>query len=289
MSATIIDGKKIASEILDQLKKDVNDLNDKTGLVPGLRVIIVGENPASKVYVSHKDKKAKSLGVNSEIIYCDENIKEIDLIKLIEQYNNDEDINGILVQLPLPNHINKTKIINSISEEKDVDGFHIVSTGNLYTYQDCLIPCTPQGCMILLDSINIDLTGLNAVIIGRSNIVGKPMAELLLQANATPTIIHSKTKNMEFYTKNADLIIAAVGIPNILNKSNVKKDAIIIDVGINRIELDNGKSRLVGDADFEDLKEHVSYITPVPGGVGPMTVACLMRNTIKSFKKKNNL
>ncbi|MDC0857136.1 tetrahydrofolate dehydrogenase/cyclohydrolase catalytic domain-containing protein [Rickettsiales bacterium] len=287
MSARIINGKNIADELIESLKLKVDEIKQKHSKIPSLKVIIVGEDPASSVYVSHKDKKAKHIGIESEIIRMPSDISEVDLISKIHDLNQDVSVNGILVQLPLPQHINNIKVINAIDPDKDVDGFHTNSTGRLYTYQNSLIPCTPQGCMILLKTIHKDLSGLNAVVVGRSNIVGKPMAELLLQANCTTTIVHSKTRNLAIHTLNADILVAAVGIPRMLNKTNVKKDAIVIDVGINRITDSDGKSRLVGDIDFEDLQDHVAHITPVPGGVGPMTVACLMNNTIIAFLNQN--
>ena len=282
MSATIINGKKIADDLIESLKLKVDEIKQKHSKAPSLKVIIVGEDPASSVYVSHKDKKAKQIGIESEIIRMQSDISESDLINKIHDLNEDDSVNGILVQLPLPKHIKNINVINAIDPDKDVDGFHTNSTGRLYTYQSSLIPCTPQGCMMLLKTILQDLSGLNAVIVGRSNIVGKPMAELLLQANCTTTIVHSKTRNLASHTLNADILVAAVGIPRMLNKTNVKKDAIVIDVGINRITDSDGKSRLVGDVDFDDLKDHVAHITPVPGGVGPMTIVGLMLNTYQA-------
>ncbi len=288
MSATIINGKKIADDLIESLKLKVDQIKKQYAKVPCLKVVIIGDDPASSVYVSHKDKKAQYVGIDSEIIRLPLDITEEQLIDKIKELNNNVDVNGILVQLPLPKHIKNINVINAIDPDKDVDGFHTNSTGRLYTYQSSLIPCTPQGCMMLLKTIYKDLTGLNAVIVGRSNIVGKPMAELLLQANCTTTIVHSKTKNLANHTLNADILVAAVGIPGILNKKNVKKGAIVIDVGINRVTDVDGKSRLVGDVDFDDLVDHVAHITPVPGGVGPMTVACLMNNTIIAFLNQNN-
>ncbi|MBT4921447.1 MAG: bifunctional methylenetetrahydrofolate dehydrogenase/methenyltetrahydrofolate cyclohydrolase FolD [Rickettsiales bacterium] len=287
MSASIINGKKISEELVLSLRDQVTQLKQKYEQAPCLKVIIVGANPASSVYVSHKDKQAKAIGINSEIIRLSEDVSEAELLAKINDLNQDAEVNGILVQLPLPKHIDNIKVIDSIEPNKDVDGFHASNTGRLYTYQSCFVPCTPQGCMLLLKTVKEDLSGLNAVIIGRSNIVGKPMAELLLQANCTTTIVHSRTKDLESHTLNADIIVAAVGIPKMLNSSNVKKGAIVIDVGINRIIDSEGKSRLVGDCHFESLKDHAVAITPVPGGVGPMTVACLMKNTILAFLAQN--
>lgn len=287
MSASIIDGKKIAEELILSLTDKVAQVRQKYNAVPNLKVIIVGADPASSVYVSHKDKQAKKIGIDSEIIRLEADITEGELLAKIHELNADKAVNGILVQLPLPKHIDNIKVINAIDSNKDVDGFHTINTGKLYTYQNSLVPCTPQGCMILLKTVKEDLSGLNAVIVGRSNIVGKPMAELLLQANCTTTIVHSRTKDLAAHTLNADIVVAAVGIPGVLNSSNVKKGAIVIDVGINRITDSEGKSRLVGDADFDSLVNHAGAITPVPGGVGPMTVACLMQNTLLAFLAQN--
>jgi len=283
-SNKIIDGKAFADQLCESLKDQVEQLKADKDIVPGLAVILVGSDPASQVYVSNKNKKAKSLGYNSKEILLAEDVSEAELLKEITNLNNDESIHGILVQLPLPKHINKDRVINAIDPDKDVDGFHVVNVGRLYTGQDSLVPCTPQGCLLLLqDYFKGDLAGKKAVIIGRSNIVGKPMAELLLQQNCTPTIVHSRTKNSEELIKQADIIVAAVGIAEFVKADMVKEGAVIIDVGINRIERD-GKFKLVGDVDIADVIDKAAAITPVPGGVGPMTIACLMKNTLQAAK-----
>ena len=283
-SNKIIDGKAFADQLCESLKDQVEQLKADKDIVPGLAVILVGSDPASQVYVSNKNKKAKSLGYNSKEILLAEDVSEAELLKEITNLNNDESIHGILVQLPLPKHINKDRVINAIDPDKDVDGFHVVNVGRLYTGQDSLVPCTPQGCLLLLqDYFKGDLAGKKAVIIGRSNIVGKPMAELLLQQNCTPTIVHSRTKNSEGLIKQADIIVAAVGIAEFVKADMVKEGAVIIDVGINRIERD-GKFKLVGDVDIADVIDKAAAITPVPGGVGPMTIACLMKNTLQAAK-----
>lgn len=283
----IISGKKFADEVCAKLKAETTDFIKSQNIVPSLAVILVGNDPASKVYVANKNRKAKELGFASQEILLPENISEENLLKEINKLNENNKIHGILVQLPLPQHINKDKIINAIKFEKDVDGFNIKNVGLLYTGQDSLVPCTPQGCLMLLEEFtNFKLSGKNAVIIGRSNIVGRPMAELLLQKNCTTTIIHSKTQNIKTIVSAADIIIAAVGRANFVKSDMVKKDAIIIDVGINRIKVED-KFKLVGDVDFDDVYDKVSAITPVPGGVGPMTIACLMKNTLKAAKLSN--
>lgn len=278
----IIDGKSIAEELRQKIKEDILSLPGSKK--PGLAVILIGEHPASQIYVRNKEKFAKEVGINSQIIKFDETISEEELKEQIKKLNNDADVHGILVQLPLPKHINQKDIIETIDPIKDVDGFHPINVGNLSSGNDAMVPCTPLGCYYLIKKVIKNLSGLNAVVIGRSNINGKPMTQLLLKENCTVTIVHSKTKNIEEICKKADLIIAAVGKAEMVKSDWVKNDAVIIDVGINRLEID-GKKRIVGDVDFENVKDKVKGITPVPGGVGPMTIACLLENTLKAFKR----
>ena len=275
----IIDGKLISSQIREKIKYFGNKLIEKTGKKPGLAVVLVGENPASKVYVKNKIEKTIEVGFNSIEHRLDENISEESLLKLVNDLNNNSNVQGILVQLPLPKHIDSDKVLDAILPVKDVDGFHAENVGKLWSGLNSLVPCTPLGCSILLKKLNPDLSGKNAIIIGRSNIVGKPMASLLLSMNATVTIAHSRTKEIEQLVKSADVVVAAVGIPEMVKGNWIKKDAIVIDVGINRIERE-GKRVLVGDVDYEECLNNASKITPVPGGVGPMTIACLLLNTL---------
>ncbi len=275
----VIDGKLISSEIREKIKIFGEELKKKSGKTPGLAVVLVGENPASKVYVKNKTEKTKEVGFNSIEHKLEESVSENELLKLVNKLNNDENVQGILVQLPLPKHINSEKVLDSIKPEKDVDGFHAQNVGKLWSGLNSLVPCTPLGCSILVKKLASDLSGKHAVIIGRSNIVGKPMAALLLSMNATVTICHSRTKSLADVCKDADILVAAVGIPEMVKSDWVKKDAIIIDVGINRIER-NEKKILVGDVDYQDCFEKCKMITPVPGGVGPMTIACLLLNTL---------
>lgn len=284
----IIDGKQISSELRDKIKNLGQDFKNKTSLTPGLAVVLVGENPASKVYVKNKIKQTIDVGFNSYEHKFDVNVSEKELLNLIIDLNQDKKVNGILVQLPLPDHINSERVLDSIIPEKDVDGFHANNVGKLWGGRNALVPCTPLGCSIMLKKILSDLSGKNAVIIGRSDIVGKPMASLLLQKNATVTIVHSKTKNIEDICKRADILVAAVGVPRMVKSNWVKTNSVVIDVGINRIE-EFGKSKLVGDVDFDDVLEVVSKITPVPGGVGPMTIACLLLNTLNASLTQNSL
>jgi len=276
MPAKIIDGKKIAQKISDDLKKKSNKLAVK----PGLAVIMVGENPASKVYVNMKEVKCIELGYYSEKYELKENTPEDEIIHLIKRLNNKKEIHGILVQLPLPKHINELKVIEAISPEKDVDGFHPENIGHMFIAQNKIIPATPKGIIRLLEECKIKIEGKHAVVIGRSNIVGKPISILLQQKHATVTMCHSKTKNLKELTKQADILVVAAGKPNLVKKEMVKKGAVVIDVGTNRV----GK-KLVGDVDFEGVKEIASYITPVPGGIGPMTIAMLMENTYLAAEK----
>ena len=278
----IIDGKKIAEQLRDKIKSDIKKMSDNNK--PGLAVILIGEHPASQIYVRNKEKFANEVGINSSILRFDENISERDLKNEIKKLNDDPNVHGILVQLPLPKHISQKDIIQSIDPDKDVDGFHPINVGNLSSGNNAMVPCTPLGCYYLIKKVIPNLSGLNAVVIGRSNINGKPMAQLLLKENCTVTIVHSKTKNIEEICKKGDIIIAAVGKPKMVKSDWVKNTAVIIDVGINRIEI-NGKNKIVGDVDFDNIQDKVKGISPVPGGVGPMTIACLLENTLKAYKK----
>ena len=288
----ILDGKKIAQNLKDQLKIEIENIKIKSNRVPGLAVIQVGNVAASSVYVKAKTKAAKEVGIDVIDHHLVESVNQDDLINLINQLNNNDDVNGILVQLPLPKTINEEVVLNSIAPEKDADGFHPLNVGKLSISQkndeSLKIPCTPYGCLLLLRELNINLAGKNAVVIGRSNIVGKPMAQLLLKESCTVTTVHSKTVNIESICKNADILIAAIGKPEFVNSDWIKEGAIIIDVGINRIKINDEKSKLVGDVLFSDVEHKVSAISPVPGGVGPMTIACLLRNTTTAFKLKSN-
>ena len=276
----IIDGKKTAAELREELKKKVTELKSTYNAVPGLTVILAGEDPPSKIYVKNKEKFAKEVGMNSEIIRYPEKVEEKVVLNKIRELNNDKKVSGILVQLPLPKHIDKRKVIETIDPKKDVDGFHPVNVGNLSSGYDSTIPCTPLGCYLLIKDTEKNLNGKHAVIIGRSNLNGKPMTQLLLKENCTVTITHSKTKDLKTECKRADIIVAAVGRAKLVKADWVKKDAIVIDVGINKTD-----SGLVGDVDFNEVSKIAKAITPVPGGVGPMTIACLLSNTIECFKK----
>ena len=279
----IIDGKLISAKLKEELKDEVEKLKE-VGIVPGLAVIIVGNDPASKTYVNSKEKNAEKLGLYSVKHQLEEKVSEEQLLKLIDDLNNDSKIHGILVQLPLPNHIDSKKVLNKISIEKDVDGFHPENVGKMIIGDKAFLPCTPNGVIKILEYENVEITGKHAVIIGRSNIVGKPMAALLLERNATVTVCHSKTKNLSEIVNLADIVVAAVGRPNFVKADMVKEGAIVIDVGINRVD-----GKLVGDVDFDSVKEKASLITPVPGGVGPMTIAMLMFNTIESAKRRGGI
>ena len=279
----LIDGKKIAAELRNKLKVEVEGIKKKFNKVPGLTVILIGDLEPSQIYVKNKEKSAKEVGLNSEVLRYANDVDENTILKKINELNEDKSVSGILVQLPLPKHINKKKIIESISPSKDVDGFHPMNVGNLSSGYESSVPCTPLGCYLLLKKIEPNLSGKKAVIIGRSNLNGKPMAQLLLKENCTVTITHSKTKNLKSECLLADIIIAAVGIPQLVKGDWVKKDSIIIDVGINKI--DKG---IVGDVDFDQVSKRAKALTPVPGGVGPMTIACLIKNTIDCFKRINS-
>ena len=289
----ILDGKKIAQKLKDELKIEIDSLKSKLNCVPGLAVVQVGNVSASSVYVKAKTKAAKEVGINVFDHHLEETTNQDKLISLINQLNIDKNINGILVQLPLPKTINEEIVLNSITPEKDADGFHPLNVGKLSISQKndekLLIPCTPYGCLLLLRELNINLAGKNAVVIGRSNIVGKPMSQLLLKESCTITTVHSKTVNIESICRNADILVAAIGKPEYVKKNWVKEGAIVIDVGINRIKINEEKSKLVGDVLFSEVEDIVSAITPVPGGVGPMTIACLLRNTTIAFKNSNNV
>jgi|TARA_B110000444_G_scaffold261254_1_gene312117 methylenetetrahydrofolate dehydrogenase (NADP+) / methenyltetrahydrofolate cyclohydrolase len=282
----IIDGKIISLKVLEEVSKSIIDIKAK-GLNPSLAVILVGNDPASSVYVRNKKIMCEKVGIKSTEFKLDENINEEQILDLINTLNKDSGTNGILVQFPLPAHINKQKIINKIAPDKDVDGLHPINAGRLMNNVESLVPCTPQGCMIMLKTRHEDLSGKNAVVIGRSNLVGRPMCQLLTNSDCTVTQVHSKTLNIENYISRADILIAAIGIPKFVKAEWLKEKSIIIDVGINRISVNsNGenKKKLVGDVDFEEAIKKVSAITPVPGGVGLMTVACLMRNTLIATK-----
>ena len=278
----IIDGKKIAEELRIKIKNDIEKIPGHSR--PSLTVILIGDHPASQIYVRNKEKFAKEVGINSKVLKFDESITEQELKNEIENLNKDLNVHGILVQLPLPDHINQRDIIETIDPRKDVDGFHPINVGNLSSGNDAMVPCTPLGCYYLIKKVLSDLDGLNAVVIGRSNINGKPMTQLLLKENCTVTIVHSKTKKIDEICSNADLIIAAVGKAKMVKSSWVKQNAVVIDVGINRVQVDS-KSKIIGDVDFDNVKEKTKGITPVPGGVGPMTIACLLENTLKAFYK----
>ena len=279
----IIDGKKTAAELREELKKKITELKSTYNAIPGLTVILVGEDPPSKIYVKNKEKFAKEVGMNSEVIRYPEKVEEKVVLNKIRELNNDKKVSGILVQLPLPKHIDKRKVIETILPSKDVDGFHPMNVGNLSSGYDSSIPCTPLGCYLLLKKVEQNLSGKHAVMIGRSNLNGKPMTQLLLKENCTVTITHSKTKDLKAECSRADIIIAAVGRPKLVKGDWVKKGAIVIDVGINKTD-----SGLVGDVDFDEVAKVAKAITPVPGGVGPMTIACLLNNTVECFKKSQS-
>jgi methylenetetrahydrofolate dehydrogenase (NADP+) / methenyltetrahydrofolate cyclohydrolase len=283
----IIDGKKIAENLRIKLKKEIEQL-PASQIRPGLTVILIGDDLASQIYVRNKEKFAQEVGIRSKILKFDSTITEQNLISEIHKLNNDTSVHGILVQLPLPNHINSRKIISEIDPGKDVDGFHPVNVGNLSAGNEALVPCTPYGCYLLLKEVMSNLSGLHAVIIGRSNINGKPMAQLLLKEDCTVTIAHSKTKNLKQLCLTADILVAAVGKAHMVKSDWVKSDCVVIDVGINRLE-ENGNKKIVGDVDFENIKNKVKAITPVPGGVGPMTISCLLNNTFKAYKRINSI
>ena len=276
----IIDGKKISAVLREKLKEKVSKLKSTYNAVPGLTVILIGENPPSKIYVKNKEKSAIEVGINSEVIRYQDNVEEKVVLNKIKELNENDKVSGILVQLPLPKHIDKRKVIETINPNKDVDGLHPMNVGNLSSGYDSMVPCTPLGCYLLIKDVEKDLNGKHAVVIGRSNLNGKPMTQLLLKENCTLTITHSKTKDLKAECARADIIIAAVGRPKLVKADWVKKDAIVIDVGINKTDFG-----LVGDVDFDGVSKVAKAITPVPGGVGPMTIACLLSNTVECFMK----
>ena len=281
--ALLIDGKKISQQVVEEVATEVSDFIATYDVQPGLVVVLVGDDPASHVYVRNKIKRAAEVGLNSIEHRLPTTCSQQELIDLIEALNIDEKVHGILVQLPLPEHIDEAEILNRINPVKDVDGFHPLNVGSLSSGKPSLVPCTPLGCMIMLKKAHENLSGKNAVVIGRSNIVGKPMAALLLQENCTVTILHSRTKNIEALCVQADIVVVAIGRPEFVSAHWIKPGATVIDVGINSIERD-GRKKLVGDVDFSSVEEIAGAITPVPGGVGPMTIACLMKNTLTAAK-----
>lgn len=279
----IISGKDISLKIKNQLKLEVAKIQESYSRLPKLTVILVGDNQASQTYVKNKERGCDYIGIKSEVLKHDANFSEVELLKEIESLNKDESVDGILVQLPLPKHIDEQKVLNAIAPSKDVDGFHPDNIANLFLGKKSLVPCTPKGMLVLLDEIGYDLTGKEVVVVGRSNIVGKPFALLCLHNNATVTIAHSKTENLKEVCRRADVLIAAIGKPKFITRDYIKEGAIVLDVGINRDE----NNKLCGDVDFDDVKDIVSGITPVPGGIGPMTITMLMQNTLEAFYRRN--
>ena len=277
----IIDGKKEASDLRKKIKNEITAIKDQTNKSPGLTVILIGDLIPSQIYVKNKEKNSKEVGINSEVIRYPKEVTEVEILKKIEELNNNENVSGILVQLPLPPQISKEKVINTISPLKDVDGFHPINVGNLASGYNAVVPCTPLGCLLLIKKVEKNLSGKHAVILGRSNLNGKPMAQLLLRENCTVTIVHSKTINLKEECQKADILVAAVGIAHLVKKDWVKKDSIVIDVGINKVG-----DKIVGDVQFDEIKDKVKAITPVPGGVGPITIACLLKNTLDCFKDR---
>ncbi len=275
----IIDGKKESAIIKEEIKKEISALKKKINKTPNLSVILIGDFTPSQIYVKNKEKSAQEVGIGSEIIRYSKDVSEQEVLRKIKELNQDEKISGILVQLPLPNQIDKEKIINAINPSKDVDGFNPVNVGNLASGYKTVVPCTPLGCLILIKKVEKNLAGKHAVIVGRSNLNGKPMAQLLLKENCSVTIVHSKTKDLKAECQRADILVVAAGVANLIKEDWVKKDSIVIDVGINKVG-----DKIVGDVCYEEVKNKVRAITPVPGGVGPMTIACLLQNTLKCFK-----
>jgi len=291
MSAKIISGTEIAKEIRVELKQEIAELKEKHGLTPGLATVLVGDDPASKVYVGQKDKSCNNLGIYSKMINLPGDIAEEDLLKLIDELNNNSNIHGILVQLPLPKHINEASVLYAIDPNKDVDGFHPVNVGKMVIGEKCFLPCTPHGVLELLARSGVKTEGAEVVIVGRSNIVGKPVLNLMLQkrpsGNATVTLCHTRTKDISFHTKRADILIVATGHPKTVTGDMVREGVVVIDVGVNRIgKTPEGKAILVGDVEFDSVKEKAAAITPVPGGVGPMTIVMLMKNTVEAARNK---
>ena len=289
MAADVIDGKEFSARVRSKVADGVAKLVDDHGIKPGLAVVLVGEDPASQVYVRSKGKQTVEAGMNSYEHRLDASTSETDLLGLISKLNEDPDVHGILVQLPLPNHLNEDLVINSVAPNKDVDGFHISNVGMLGTGQKSMVPCTPLGCLMMLRDYHGTLSGLDAVVIGRSNIVGKPMAQSLLGDSCTVPIAHSRTKDLENVVKRADIVVAAVGRANMVPGDWIKKGATVIDVGINRIPKPEGGTRLVGDCDYDSCADAAGAITPVPGGVGPMTIACLLANTLTAACRANGV
>ena len=279
----LIDGKKEAANLREELKKEVSQLKTKYNKVPGLTVILIGDLTPSQIYVRNKEKSAKEVGLKSEVIKYPDSVEETTILNKIHELNKDETVSGILVQLPLPRHINKKKVIEAIIPEKDVDGFHPMNVGNLSSGYESSVPCTPLGCYLLIKKVEPNLSGKKAVVIGRSNLNGKPMTQLLLKENCTVTITHSKTKDLKGECLKGDVVVAAVGIPELVKGDWIKKGSIVIDVGINKTE-----KGIVGDVAFDEVSKIAKAITPVPGGVGPMTIACLLKNTIECFKRSQS-
>jgi len=290
MSAKIISGTETAKAIREELKVEVAELTEKHNLVPGLVTILVGVDPASQSYVAAKTKTAHALGIHSEQVTRDADTSEEELLALVDKYNKDEKIHGILVQLPLPKQIDEAKVLYAIDPDKDVDGFHPVNVGKMVIGEQCFLPCTPHGVLELLQRAGVETSGAEVVIVGRSNIVGKPVLNLMLQkregGNATVTLCHTRTKDMDFHTKRADILVVAAGVPNMIKADQVKEGVVVMDVGVNRIGMsESGKAILAGDVEFDSVKEKAAAITPVPGGVGPMTITMLMKNTVQSAKQ----
>ena len=280
MSASIIDGKEMAKQTRIQLKKEITKLLEAGKKAPGLTVILVGEDPASQIYVRNKEKFAKRVGIVSDVIRLPKETKQEELLELIQSLNENNDVHGILVQMPLPKHMDEAEVLRTIDEKKDVDGFHVMNAGKLFIGQEALEACTPKGIIKLIESTGVPIEGKHAVVVGRSNIVGKPVAMMLLSRNATVTMCHSRTKDLAGMVKQADIVVAAVGRANLITKDMVKDGAIVIDVGMNRVD-----EKLYGDVEFEGVKEVASHITPVPGGVGPMTISMLLSNTLEAYKR----
>jgi len=294
MSAKIISGTETAKAIREELRAEVARLKEQHDLVPGLVTVLVGENPASQSYVAAKNKTAHNLGIHSEQVTLPSDTSEEDLLALVDKYNNDPAIHGILVQLPLPGHIDEAKVLYAIDPEKDVDGFHPVNVGKMVLGEPCFLPCTPHGVLELLQRSGVETSGAEVVVVGRSNIVGKPVANLMLQkragGNATVTLCHTRTRDMDFHTRRADILIVAAGVANMIKADQVKEGVVVIDVGVNRIgKSESGKAILAGDVEFESVKEKAAAITPVPGGVGPMTITMLMKNTVQAARQSAGL
>ena len=294
MSAQIISGTETAKAIREELRAEVARLKEEHDLVPGLVTVLVGEDPASQSYVAAKNKTAHNLGIHSEQVTLPADTSEEDLLALVDKYNNDPAIHGILVQLPLPKHIDEAKVLYAIDPDKDVDGFHPVNVGKMVLGEPCFLPCTPHGVLELLQRSGVETSGAEVVVVGRSNIVGKPVANLMLQkrdgGNATVTLCHTRTRDMDFHTRRADILIVAAGVANMIKADQVKEGVVVIDVGVNRIgKSESGKAILAGDVEFESVKEKAAAITPVPGGVGPMTITMLMKNTVQAARQSAGL